>query len=102
MRTSMTLNLSDDTLFQLMRMAHERDVTLNDLVNDILREYIAAHPLPKAAAKSWVVTTEDAGNGELFLPLPEELIHQMDWKVGDTLLWEDLGNGTFGLKRAES
>lgn len=59
MRTSLPLNFSNDTLFQLMRMAHECDVTLNDLVNDTLREYIVAHPLPQTAAKSWGITTEE-------------------------------------------
>jgi hypothetical protein len=34
------INLPDDVLFELMLMAHERDITLNQLCNEILREQL--------------------------------------------------------------
>jgi predicted HicB family RNase H-like nuclease len=34
------VDLPDDVLFQLMLAAHKRDITLNQLVNDILREQL--------------------------------------------------------------
>jgi hypothetical protein len=34
------VNLPDDVLFELMLMAHERDITLNQLCNEILREQL--------------------------------------------------------------
>ncbi|CAB4130251.1 hypothetical protein UFOVP116_345 [uncultured Caudovirales phage] len=37
-RVSVPLNLNNDELFQLMLMAHERDITLNKLAEEILRE----------------------------------------------------------------
>lgn len=39
-RVSVPLELPDDELFQLMKLAHEKDVTLNELVERILREEI--------------------------------------------------------------
>lgn len=36
-RVSVPLNLPDDTLFELMKLAHEKDVTLNELMEDIIR-----------------------------------------------------------------
>ncbi len=39
-RTTVGINLDDAVLFQLMILAHERDITLNKLVENILREYI--------------------------------------------------------------
>jgi hypothetical protein len=39
-RVEVPLDLDDDTLFGLMKMAHERDITLNQLVEDILRTEI--------------------------------------------------------------
>lgn len=39
-RVEVPLTLEDDQLFQLMKMAHERDITLNELVEVILREEI--------------------------------------------------------------
>jgi predicted HicB family RNase H-like nuclease len=34
------LNLDKEMLFELMLMAHERDITLNQLVEEVLRTYI--------------------------------------------------------------
>lgn len=35
------VNLPNDVLFELMMMAHEQDITLNQLCNKILREQLA-------------------------------------------------------------
>lgn len=37
-KVSMEINIPEEDLFKLMLMAHEKDITLNALVNDILRE----------------------------------------------------------------
>jgi hypothetical protein len=34
------LELSEDELFRLMTMAHERDITLNQLVTDVIQRVI--------------------------------------------------------------
>jgi hypothetical protein len=39
-RIDVPLNLPDDSLFELMKLAHERDITFNQLVEQILREAI--------------------------------------------------------------
>ena len=39
-KSTVELNLDKDMLFELMLMAHERDITLNQLVEDVLRFYI--------------------------------------------------------------
>lgn len=39
-RVSVPLNLPDDELFQLMKLAHERDMTLNQLVEEALQAAI--------------------------------------------------------------
>lgn len=36
-KVEVPLDIDDDTLFQLMKMAHERDITLNQMVEEILR-----------------------------------------------------------------
>ena len=40
-RVTVPLELDDETTYGLMRLAHERDITLNQLVEDILRQEIA-------------------------------------------------------------
>jgi hypothetical protein len=60
-RVQVPLTLDDDQLFDLMKLAHDQDLTLNELVEDILRDVITAHetgtsnpidfPLPKKLKK---------------------------------------------------
>jgi len=40
-RVSVPLTLADDQMFDLMKIAHERDITLNQLVESLLRDAIA-------------------------------------------------------------
>jgi hypothetical protein len=42
-RVSVPLELEDDQLFDLMKMAHEQDLTLNQLVENILRQVVENH-----------------------------------------------------------
>lgn len=42
-RVSVPIDLPDEELFALMKMAHERDITLNQLVEQILNEVIKKH-----------------------------------------------------------
>ena len=39
-RVSVPLELEDDLMFELMKKAHERDITLNQMVEEVLREVI--------------------------------------------------------------
>ena len=39
-RVIIGLELEQDLLFQLMLMAHEQDITLNQLVEQVLRAYL--------------------------------------------------------------
>jgi hypothetical protein len=45
-----------------------------------------------------VQLTEDE-HGNLIMPLPEDALQQMGWKVGDTLQWKDNENGSFTLSK---
>ena len=61
-RIDMPLRLDDESLFELMKKAHEQDITLNQLVEDILRNVISLHetgtdnpvdfPIPKKKKKA--------------------------------------------------
>jgi hypothetical protein len=42
-RVQVPLTLDDDQMFELMKLAHERDITLNQLVESVLREAIEQH-----------------------------------------------------------
>lgn len=41
-------------------------------------------------------------HGELYIEFPDELLNQVGWDDGDTLLWEELSNGSFLIKKEEN
>ena len=45
---------------------------------------------------------EDLETGDLILPLPEKLLKETGWKTGDTLDWNDNGDGTFSMTKKEA
>ena len=47
---------------------------------------------------SWTVTVEQDGN-DLILPLPQDLLDLQGWIPGDTLIWNDRGDGTWDLRK---
>lgn len=47
-RETIEIDLDHDLLFQLMLEAHKQDITLNRLVENILRHYIDEHEKAKA------------------------------------------------------
>ena len=42
----------------------------------------------KLMSKVWTSRIEADENGDLILPLPPELIAELGWKVGDTIVWD--------------
>ena len=48
-RVTIELDLEEDLLYQLMLKAHEHDITLNQLIEKILREYLDAQDHTSAA-----------------------------------------------------
>ena len=53
----------------------------------------------KAIAESrWTAILEEDGD-DLILPLPEELLEELDWKVGDTLTWTEHTEGSWSIRK---
>jgi hypothetical protein len=42
-RATVEVDLEDHEWYELMKIAHERDITLNQLVEQILRDFIQEH-----------------------------------------------------------
>lgn len=48
----------------------------------------------------WTVQLiEDPETGDLILPLTPDILSQMGWDVGDTLLWEEMTDGGWCIKK---
>lgn len=48
-----------------------------------------------------IIELEEDENGNLILPLGDELCSELGWKVGDTIVWTDLGDGSWSMKKME-
>jgi predicted HicB family RNase H-like nuclease len=46
-RVTIKIDLEEDVLYQLMLRAHEQDITLNQMIERILREFIDEHEKSK-------------------------------------------------------
>lgn len=44
----------------------------------------------------------DPQSGDLYLQLTDELMDEMSWSVGDTLLWEEQENGSWSLRKKDA
>lgn len=50
--------------------------------------------------KSWSVYLQtDPKTGDLILPLTDEMSAELDWSLGDTLVWTDNQDGTYTIKK---
>lgn len=49
----------------------------------------------------FTVEIKENTEGELYIEFPDQLMEQMGWKEGDTLKWDDKGNGSFSITKKE-
>jgi len=48
---------------------------------------------------SWTIPVQkDPETGELIIEFPQDLFEQTGWKLGDTVVWVDNGDGSWTLK----
>ena len=50
---------------------------------------------------SWTANIIELEDGERGLEFPPESVSDLGWKEGDTLIWKDLGNGSWSLSKQE-
>jgi hypothetical protein len=56
----------------------------------------------KLRDNNWVVTVQENGKDkELYIELPPELLNQVGWDDGDTLLWEEITPGAWQITKKE-
>ena len=48
-----------------------------------------------------IITLEEDENGNLILPLSDDVLEQVGWKLGDTIKWTDNKNGSFTMSKSQ-
>jgi hypothetical protein len=51
---------------------------------------------------SYILDVKEAPDGDLYIELPDEVLKQSGFEIGDTLLWKDMGNNSFQLSKKET
>ena len=46
-----------------------------------------------------IVRLEQDANGDLILPLSDELLQSVGWRIGDTVVWKDNGDGSWTMSK---
>ena len=56
----------------------------------------------KTGENSWTIQVQENNKTkELFIELPPDALAQVGWDIGDDLIWEDLGNGSWAVSKKE-
>ena len=58
---------------------------------------------PKQTGENkWIIEVQKNGKTkELFIELPPEALAQVGWDIGDDLIWEELDNGSWSIKKKD-
>jgi hypothetical protein len=51
-------------------------------------------------AKTWTVVIQEEGE-DLILPLPQEMLDEVGWKLDDKLEWHNKGDGTWEIQKKQ-
>lgn len=50
----------------------------------------------------WTIKLEqDPETGDLIMPLTDEMLHQVGWGIGDTLIWEQNSDNSWSLRKVQ-
>lgn len=57
-------------------------------------------PYKKTGDNNWLITVQENGKTkELFIEFPPDALDQVGWDEGDTLLWEELPDGSWKIEK---
>jgi hypothetical protein len=51
--------------------------------------------------KTWIIDVQEDTVGDCFIELPEDLLAEAGWKEGDTIHFDDNGDGSFTMSKRE-
>ena len=52
---------------------------------------------------SWTILVQKNNKTEeLYIELPPEALAQAGWDIGDDLIWEDLNNGSWSIRKKDA
>ena len=59
--------------------------------------------MKKVTNSKWIIEVQENGKTkELFIEFPPEVLSQVGWDTGDTLIWEELDHGAWHITKKEN
>ncbi len=55
--------------------------------------------MSESSNQSWTATVQEDEHGELFIVFPEDLVQQLAWKDGDTVVWNIREDGSITVTK---
>jgi hypothetical protein len=56
----------------------------------------------KTGTNSWIVEVQQDGKTkELFIKFPDGALDQVGWDIGDDLIWEELDNKSWSIRKKD-
>jgi len=49
----------------------------------------------------WTIVVEQSEDGELYIPLNQDILDLTKWKEGDIINWKDLGDGSWEMSKKQ-
>jgi len=53
-------------------------------------------------SKTYTIDVQEREDGELFIELPQDILTEAGWKIGDRIKWTESDNGSFTLTKADT
>ena len=50
---------------------------------------------------TWTVPIATDSDGELIIVFPDAMIEELDWNIGDSVIWKQLDDGSWSLTKRE-
>jgi hypothetical protein len=51
--------------------------------------------------KHWALPVVDAGDGELGIEFPDEILDRLQLAPGDVIIWEEINSGTWSFRKKD-
>jgi hypothetical protein len=58
--------------------------------------------MAKRKKQIWTVDVKEDNNGDAVIEFPDDLLATVGWQEGDEITWQDLGDGSWSLRKKDS
>ena len=58
--------------------------------------------MAKRKKQIWTVDVKEDNNGDAVIEFPDDLLANVGWQEGDEITWQDLGDGSWSLRKKDS